>query len=296
MADKTVTREFKGRARQSLRAAWIDWAHPADYAAAMNSAAWLFALLLLCGCASSRCTCPPKPSEALTPQEQRLITNLTNGLSQASTLGAVLRDVDRAWAMTSQNIANAHTVAYKRIIPTFEQDAVLVCRRSFAQGDLVRTGEPLDVAILGAGFFAVQLPDGSKGYTRNGSFRVRQDGRLVTMQGYVLTEWTALMPNRKAVKISSTGLVTEFQAHGEVSSSVVLHNFNAPAELSVTHDGLFLETTASGPAFMGNPKEDGMGELQQGFLETSNVQLDEEVSRLTSLAAWKREIQSTIGR
>jgi flagellar basal-body rod protein FlgG len=153
--------------------------------------------------------------------------------------------------------------------------------RIFTTGELTQTGERLDVAVQGDGFFEVQMPDGSRAYTRDGAFKTASDGRITTSDGLVLIGGFQPVPaGTTSVNIASNGQVTYNGANGPTSFQVQLVRFNNPAGLEAMGRNLFRETTASGTAELGNPGQNGFGELAQGYLEMSNVKVVEEMVKL----------------
>lgn len=152
--------------------------------------------------------------------------------------------------------------------------------RVFTQGNLQQTGNNLDIAINGSGFFQVQLPDGSTGYTRDGSFRVDAQGQLVTSNGYALVPGITIPPNAQSVTIGQDGTVSISQAGSTAVTTVgtiQLSTFVNPAGLNSMGQNIFTETPASGTATPGNPGANGHGSLSQGYIETSNVNVVEEL-------------------
>ena len=209
----------------------------------------------------------------------------------------------------ANNLANVNTTGYKKTklefqdllyqnlrsagaesgagnqVPTGLQvghgSRVVATAKIFTTGELSNTGERLDMAIQGDGFFEVQLPDGSKAYTRDGAFKTASDGRIVTSDGMVVQGgWQPIAPGTTAINISSNGDVTTVSAGGKQNFKVQLVRFNNPAGLESIGRNLYRETTASGTAEAGNPAENGFGSLQQGFLELSNVKVVEEMVNL----------------
>ncbi|MGC8828596.1 MAG: flagellar basal-body rod protein FlgG [Verrucomicrobiia bacterium] len=153
--------------------------------------------------------------------------------------------------------------------------------RIFTMGELVQTGEKLDVAIEGDGFFEVQLPDGTRAYTRDGALKMGPDGRITTSDGLVLQGgFQPVPPGTTSITISSDGEVTYDGASGRQTFRVQLVRFANPAGLESLGRNLYRETLASGPAEQGNPGENGFGRLAQGFLEMSNVKVVEEMVNL----------------
>lgn len=151
----------------------------------------------------------------------------------------------------------------------------------FTNGELTATGEKLDVAIQGDGFFEVQLPDGTRGYTRDGAFKTASDGRIVTNDGLVVQGgFQPIPPGTTSVTISPNGEVTTQGANGKQTFRVQLVRFNNPGGLESLGRNLYKDTAASGPAEQGNPGESGFGSLAQGYLEMSNVKVVEEMVNL----------------
>jgi flagellar basal-body rod protein FlgG len=153
--------------------------------------------------------------------------------------------------------------------------------RIFTNGDLSHTGEQLDVAVQGDGFFEVQMPDGTQAYTRDGAFKTSSDGRIVTSDGLPLQAGFQPVPSGTTnVTIGSNGNVTYTGANGTTTFQVQLVRFNNPAGLESMGNNLYRETAASGPPQLGTPGENGFGTLNQGYLELSNVKVVEEMVNL----------------
>jgi flagellar basal-body rod protein FlgG len=156
-------------------------------------------------------------------------------------------------------------------------------QRMFQQGELVSTGNPTDVAILGEGFFRVQMSDGREGYTRDGSFKMSADGLLVTTDGYPLSPEIALPDDTKEISIGTDGSVSVTLAQDSTPQTIgqiELVRFVNPAGLSAQGQNLFLATPNSGEPLVGTPTTEGFGRLQQGNLEVSNVEVIEEMINL----------------
>jgi flagellar basal-body rod protein FlgG len=152
--------------------------------------------------------------------------------------------------------------------------------RIFSQGNLQQTTHNLDIAIKGNGFFQIQMPDGTVGYTRDGSFQVDPNGQLVTNSGYVVQPGIAIPANAQSVTIAQDGTVTASmpgQAAPQNIGQLQLASFVNPAGLDPLGSNLFAETAASGGPSTGSPQSNGLGALQQGYVETSNVNVVEEL-------------------
>ncbi len=153
--------------------------------------------------------------------------------------------------------------------------------RIFTQGDLTQTGGNLDIAIQGQGFFQVQMPDGTLAYTRDGSFKTNSQGQIVTSDGYPVQGGFQPVPTGTTnITISASGAVTYTTATGVTSSQIQLANFNNPGGLQAVGQNLFTETQASGTPLLGDPSQNGLGTLQQGYLELSNVSVVQEMVNL----------------
>ncbi|MBI4274346.1 MAG: flagellar basal-body rod protein FlgG [Rhizobiales bacterium] len=155
--------------------------------------------------------------------------------------------------------------------------------RLMTQGSLVQTGKDFDVAIRGEGFFKIQLPDGRTAYTRDGSFEVDAQGRIVTAQGNVVSPGITLPQNATSVTINAQGQVSATLPGSTTPTQVgqiELGIFINKAGLQAIGDSLYFETPASGPAQNGNPGTEGFGNLQQGNLEQANVEAVSEISDL----------------
>lgn len=156
----------------------------------------------------------------------------------------------------------------------------VAAERIHTQGNLQSTGNKLDVAIQGNGFFQVLLPDGSSAYTRDGSLQSDSQGQLVTSSGYVLQPAMTIPANATSVTIGMDGVVTVSQpgsAAGVQVGSLQLATFVNPAGLESMGQNLYLETASSGTPSTNVPGTNGTGTLNQGFVETSNVNVVEEL-------------------
>lgn len=152
--------------------------------------------------------------------------------------------------------------------------------RNFSQGSLTQTGNNLDLAINGQGFFQVQMPDGSTSYSRDGAFQVDAQGQLVTSSGFALNPAITIPANAQSITIGRDGVVSAAvpgQAAGQQIGQLQLANFMNPAGLEPRGGGLFAETAASGNPQTGNPAANGMGLIHQGAVEGSNVNVVEEL-------------------
>ncbi|PKO24560.1 MAG: flagellar basal-body rod protein FlgG [Betaproteobacteria bacterium HGW-Betaproteobacteria-8] len=152
--------------------------------------------------------------------------------------------------------------------------------RIFTQGNLQQTGNDKDVAIQGAGFFQVLLPDGSTAYTRDGSFQINDQSQLVTSSGFPVQPAITLPADITSMSVGRDGTVSITQA-GSANTvqvgTIQLATFINPAGLLSKGENLFAETAASGNANTNTPGTNGAGLLTQGYVETSNVNVVEEL-------------------
>lgn len=152
--------------------------------------------------------------------------------------------------------------------------------RNFSQGNLQETGNSKDVAIQGEGFFQVLLPDGATAYTRDGSFQVDSQGQLVTASGFAIQPAITIPADATSISVGRDGTVSITQA-GDATVTEIgalqLATFINPAGLMAKGENLYVETSASGNANTNTPGTNGSGTLAQGFVETSNVNVVEEL-------------------
>jgi flagellar basal-body rod protein FlgG len=152
--------------------------------------------------------------------------------------------------------------------------------RIFTQGNLTQTGNQLDVAVNGQGFLQVTLPDGTVAYTRDGSLHQDAQGQLVTSSGYPLSPAITIPANAQTVTIGIDGTVSvtqQGQAAATQVGSIQLANFINPSGLEARGENLYIETAASGTPTANTPGTNGLGTLKQGYVETSNVNVVEEL-------------------
>ncbi len=219
---------------------------------------------------------------------------------------------ERNVEIISNNIANMRTTGYKRQRVEFQDLLYQSFRRSgsatsdtgtqapigievgsgvktaatpriMSQGTVTPTEKDLDVAINGEGFFAVQLPDGRTGYTRDGSFDRDSSGLLVNSDGYQVQPGITIPDNANNISISADGVVQAFVGTDTAPTQLgqlQLYRFVNKEGLQANGDNNFVETAASGAAQAGTPNTDGMGNVQQGYLEEANVNPVTEISDL----------------
>lgn len=155
--------------------------------------------------------------------------------------------------------------------------------RSFSQGALVETGNALDLAINGGGFFQILKPDGTYAYTRAGVFNINAEGYIVNQAGLKLYPEVVVPPDTTGIKISADGIISVLVGNNpnpEEIGHIELANFINPVGLKAIGGGLFEETEASGRPTFGTPGSEGFGTIYQGYLEKSNVDVVEEMINL----------------
>lgn len=207
-------------------------------------------------------------------------------------------------AVIANNLANANTTGFKSDRAVFEdliyqtvrqpgaqssQDTqfptglqvgtgvrLVATEKLFTQGNLTRTEGSLDMAIQGNGFFQILQPDGTIGYTRDGTFTLDSTGQIVNSSGYVLQPSITIPPNVVNITVGADGTVSA-QVSGSAAPTQVgniqLADFVNPTGLQARGGNLLFETAASGTPQIGTPGENGLGALDQGSLETSNVNI-----------------------
>jgi flagellar basal-body rod protein FlgG len=211
-------------------------------------------------------------------------------------------------AVVSNNLANVNTTGFKRGRAEFEDLLYQNVRQTggqssqntqlpsglmlgtgvrtvgteklFTQGSMTQTGNNLDLAINGRGFFQILLPNGSVAYTRNGSFQMNDQGKVVTANGYELQPDITVPANTQSITIGTDGVVSA-QIAGATAPSQVgtlqLADFINPTGLQPIGENLYVESAASGAPQVGNPDSNGLGSVVQGSLEGSNVNVVEEL-------------------
>ena len=208
----------------------------------------------------------------------------------------------------SNNLANVGTTGFKRGRAIFEdllyqnvrqvgaqssQDTVLpsglqvgtgtrvvATERLFTQGNLTKTDNALDIAIQGRGFFEILMPDGTQGYTRDGSFHINDQGLVVTSAGYQLQPPVTVPADAMSITVAGDGTVSVQQPGTPAAThigTIQLNDFINPGGLQARGENLFMESGASGAPQPGNPGLNCLGTLAQGYVESSNVNVVEEL-------------------
>ncbi|MGD8777633.1 MAG: flagellar basal-body rod protein FlgG [Ignavibacteria bacterium] len=163
-------------------------------------------------------------------------------------------------------------------------------QKVFEQGDLQQTENELDIGIQGEGFFQVRRSDGTYAYTRDGALKLSNDGTIVTTGGYVIEPGISVTSETTAISISTDGVVSITETGGETTEvgELELAKFVNPGGLRALGNNLYEETEASGVPILGTPDSDGFGTLNQGYLESANVDIVEEmISMITAQRAYE---------
>lgn len=163
--------------------------------------------------------------------------------------------------------------------------------REFSVGDLQQTGNPLDVAISGSGFFQIRMPDGTTAYSRDGGFKLSAEGEIVTSDGFFLLPEISIPEDATSIAIGIDGDISVILIGNNEPQSIgqfELVRFINPGGLSAVGHNLYVQTAASGDPIVGNPSEEGLGKLEQGYLEISNVKVvDEMVNMIIAQRAYE---------
>lgn len=216
--------------------------------------------------------------------QQLNLDNIANNLANSSTTGFQERRMQFTDLLYQNQVMPGSAATQQTTVSSGLQVGLGVRPGSAeiiqTQGDLETTGNPLDVAIKGAGFFQIQMPSGDIGYTRAGSFHPDQQGNLVTPDGNPLQPTITIPADATNISIGSDGTVTVTlpgQAQASTVGTIQIATFPNPGGLNSVGDNVYLPTTASGDAIVGTPGgTDGLGTLQQNTLEESNVSVVEQ--------------------
>ncbi|REL38656.1 flagellar basal-body rod protein FlgG [Rhodohalobacter sp. SW132] len=221
--------------------------------------------------------------------QQKSVDNIANNLANVGTTG-YKRTTVAFQDLFYENVASSkHGSSANRVSNDGPQlqighgSRAVATIRNFMQGSVTETGNALDLALSGSGFFQVEMPDGSMAYTRDGNFNRDSTGMMVNNSGLPLADQIEIPQDAIAVEISQDGIVTaQMAGDGAVIElgQIELAKFVNPGGLEARGDNLFAETEASGMPFYGNPGMESFGVIRQGFLEQSNVDIVNEMVRL----------------
>jgi len=216
--------------------------------------------------------------------QQTRMNAISNNLANASTTGfkrdravfsdLIYQNIVQVGAQSSEDTLNPSGLNLGTGVRT------VATEKLFTQGNIIQTGNPLDIAIQGRGLLQVTLPDGTQSYTRDGTLQMDETGQLVTSMGYPIEPSITIPDNTLSVSISSDGVISVVEPGSAAPSEVgniQLADFINPTGLQPVGNNLFLESAASGSPQTGTPGLDGLGTLVQNSLEASNVNTVEEL-------------------
>ena len=220
--------------------------------------------------------------------QQRSVDNIANNLANVGTTGfkrSTIAFQDLFYeniASSKQGSSSSRSSSDGPMLQIGHGSRAVATIRNFMQGSVAETGNALDLAISGDGFFQVEMPDGSTAYTRDGNFSRDSSGLLVNNSGLPLAGQLEVPTDALAVEIDQDGTVTALLSdNSQVDlGQIELAKFANSGGLEAIGDNLFVETESSGLAFFGTPGEEGFGVVRQGYLEQSNVDIVTEMVRL----------------
>ena len=224
--------------------------------------------------------------------QQMNIDNMSNNLSNVNTHGfkkgrilfqdLLYQDIKAAGAVTSAGIYHPSGIQMGMGVAT------VAIQKIHSQGNYENTYNQLDLTIEGDGYFQVTLPDGNIGYIRSGAFSIDANGDVVTPEGYLLEPGINIPDNALSISVSSDGIFSVKLPGEDEETELEIARFINPTGLSSIGENIYLATGASGAAQVGIPSEDGYGKVRQGFLETSNVvMVNEMVNMITGQRAYE---------
>ncbi|WP_248886183.1 flagellar basal-body rod protein FlgG [Acidithiobacillus acidisediminis] len=224
--------------------------------------------------------------------EQTKMDVIANNLANVNTTGfkqsrAVFQDL-LYQNLRQPGAQSSQTTQYPSGLQLGTGVRVVATERLMTQGNLTQTGNSLDVGINGQGFFQILEPNGTIAYTRDGTFQLNNQGQLVTANGYLLQPPVTIPPNAQSITIGEDGTVSVVlpgQAAPQQVGTIQLANFINPTGLQSIGDNLYLQTGSSGAPQTGQPSLNGLGTVQQGYLESSNVNV---VSELVNMISTQR--------
>lgn len=228
--------------------------------------------------------------------QQTNIDTIAHNLANANTAGFKMRRT-QFQDLLYQNVLQPGAAAGSQTVVPSGLQIGLGARPAansvvFSQGNFQQTENPLDVVIQGKGFFQIRRPNGEIAYTRAGGFQLDRDGNMVAGNGDPLEPQITIPANAQNIAIAADGTVSfsiQGQSASQTAGQIQLANFTNPGGLNSIGNGLFLPTDASGESTTGNPGgQEGLGTLQQGYLEASNVSIVEEfINMIVSQRAYE---------
>ncbi|MFH2035016.1 MAG: flagellar basal-body rod protein FlgG [Candidatus Zixiibacteriota bacterium] len=227
--------------------------------------------------------------------QQMNVDNIANNLANVQTNGFKRSRVEFQDVLYQNYRKAGSTTAIGSMVPT-NLDVGYGTRpvatvREFSVGDFEGTGNPLDLAISGDGFFQISLPDGTTGYTRDGALKISAEGQIVNNDGFFLTPEITIPEDATSISVGLDGTM-EVMVVGsdepQTIGQIELARFINPAGLSAVGHNLYMQTSASGDPILGTPSTEGLGKIDQGYLEISNVKVvDEMVNMIVAQRAYE---------
>jgi len=222
--------------------------------------------------------------------QQLSIDNIANNLANANTVGFKSRSTQFQDLLYQSLLQPGSAASSQTTVPSGLQVGLGTRPAAnsvvFSQGNFQQTDNPLDLVIQGKGFFQIKQPDGTVAYTRAGNFQLDKDGNMVSGTGNPLEPAINIPQQATTISIAADGTVSYSQpgqTSSQVAGQIQLANFTNPGGLNSIGAGLFLPTDASGDPTVGNPGgQEGMGTLQQGYVEDSNVSIVQEFINMIS--------------
>ncbi len=228
--------------------------------------------------------------------QQMSIDNIANNLANANTTGFKARRTQFQDLLYQNYLQPGAAAGSQTVVPSGLQVGMGTRPSAnsivFTQGSFTETDNPLDLVIQGKGFFQIQTPNGQTAYTRSGNFQLDKNGAVVDANGNPLQPQITIPAQAQTITIAPDGTISYTQP-GQTATTIAgqiqLANFVNPGGLNSMGNGLFMPTDASGDPIVGTPGgQDGMGTLQQGYLESSNVSVVEEfVNMISSQRAYE---------
>lgn len=221
--------------------------------------------------------------------QQKAVDNIANNLANVGTTGykrTTLAFQDLFYENIASSRQGSSVSRVSNDAPALQighGSRAVATIRNFMQGSMAETGNALDLAISGEGFFQIELPDGTIAFTRDGNFNPDSTGLLVNNSGLPLADFIEIPPDAVGLDISQDGIVTALMADGGTRielGQIELAKFVNAGGLEARGDNLYMETEASGAPFYGTPGSEGFGVIRQGYLEESNVDIVTEMVRL----------------
>ncbi len=220
--------------------------------------------------------------------QQLNVDNIAHNLANANTVGFKMRRAQFQDLLYQTMVQPGSAAGSQTVVPSGLQVGLGARTSSneiiFTQGSFSQTGNPLDLVIQGKGFFQIRTPTGEIAYSRAGQFQLDRDGNVVTAEGDPLEPQITIPPEAQSINIAADGTVSYTlpgQASAQLAGQIQLANFANPAGLNSLGKNLFAPTDASGDPTLGTPGgQEGIGNLLQGYIEESNVNVVEEFINL----------------